>query len=269
MEKIEMKELGRKEALEILSKNDLNRKPTRANIDFIKSEMIGGKFVVNGSTIVISEDGTLIDGQHRLLALSETDLRFNFIIVYNAKKESFSSIDTGKCRNAGDILSTVGIKHHNAVASCCRRVMFELDGKRKNGKSGAVKLSNKEILDFYENNSSEIIENIRFATNLYQSENRILQPSLAASLIMLLSRQSRNEAKSFIREIYTGNKEKESNAAIILRKRLINMKIKGEKMVDSLARALFITAFNHYISNSIIKQISINKEYKEYSFIQI
>ena len=266
MSKIEIRNIGKKEALDILSRNENNRKITRANVEFLKQEMINERFLINGSTIVISEDGTLLDGQHRLMAISEVDMNFDLIFVNDAKKEVFTTIDTGKNRCASDIMSIRGVKNHNNVSATTRKIMDEFRTKRKLCRSGTVKLSNTEIYEYFSKNREYIEECVDFCMKLYMGEIKVATVSTAAAMMYLFSRQNKFKAKSFIRELFNGTKEGETNAAQTLRKRLLNYRIDHTRLSEELERALFIVSFNAYRGGRDISKIQINKNMKEYIF---
>lgn len=269
MNEVVIRNIGAEEATDILSKNTKNRRITRANVDFIKDEMINGRFMMNGATIVIAEDGTLLDGQHRLTALIEVGMRFDFIFVLNADKESFKTIDTGKNRCSADILSIEGVKNSHNVASAIRKIMDEFRTKRKLSKNGTVKISNTEIFQYYLQNKYEIEESVDLCMSLYNNEIKVITPSAAAALLILFSRENKQKAKSFIRELFKGEKEFESNAALTLRKRLLNYKIDGVRLDEANLRALCIIAFKAYKENRDIGKIQVSKNLKEYTFKDI
>ena len=56
-------------ALEMLGDNEHNRKVTQSRVNEYASEMKNGMWLLNGETIIMSETGKLLDGQHRLLGL--------------------------------------------------------------------------------------------------------------------------------------------------------------------------------------------------------
>ena len=268
MSRVEIRNIGKEEALSLLSRKTENRTITEAHVDFLRGEMLNGRFVFNGATIVISKDGKLLDGQHRLTALSETDLRFDLIFVLDANEDVFKTIDTGKNRCAGDILSIENIKNANAIAAMIRKVMDEFRSKRKTGKSGTIKLSNSEVLDYYNKNKDEIEDAMEMCSRLYNKELKVITLSNAAAFLILFSRIDKSKAKSFIRELFTGVKEDNSNASQTLRKRLLNYRISGVRLDDSLLRALFIISFKAYCENRDLTKIQVSKDLKEYTFLE-
>ena len=74
-------------------------------------------FQVNGDTIRIATDGSLLDGQHRLLACVETDMPFTSIVVRGLPSEVRATIDSGSKRTYGDRLSMRGVPSANQTAA--------------------------------------------------------------------------------------------------------------------------------------------------------
>lgn len=55
-------------AKQLLEMNTRNRNVLHSNLDILTEEIRKGRFVANGDAIRIAKDGTILDGQHRLLA---------------------------------------------------------------------------------------------------------------------------------------------------------------------------------------------------------
>ena len=75
-------------AFEMLEKNTRNRKVDEKRVRQYAKDMKSSRWALNGSTIVIAEDGTLLDGQHRLWAVIEANVPVQLLIVYNADRKS-------------------------------------------------------------------------------------------------------------------------------------------------------------------------------------
>lgn len=267
-ETIGIEVIGKKEALEILQRNTINRPISRANVEFIKSEMMGGSFKVNGSTIVISSDGVLLDGQHRLQAISELEITIPAIVVRGVSDTVFSTIDTGKSRSHRDVFNSKKVKYANEVSVACRKILDEFQSKREYVQNSKVKLSNTDVFEFYYKNKDELDNMAEFCAHLYTTETKTVVMSTAIAMLFLLSKEDRQKARSFIRELYTGTKENISDAALILRKRLINHKIDGYKVDEANMRALFIIAFRAYKSDRTISKLQVSSALPTYVFKQ-
>jgi hypothetical protein len=267
-EAVSIEFIGKKEALSILDNNTINRKITRANVEFIKNEIVSNKFKVNGATIVISSNNMLLDGQHRLTAIAELNIVLPLLVVRGVDNDIFSTIDTGKSRTAGDVFSSKKIKNANNLASAVKRIMEGFGSTRNIIKTGTMKISNAEIFNFYTEHQEKLDRYIEFCTHLYCVETKILTPSVTTAMMFLLAREDEQKSRSFIREIYSGNKEYDSNAAQTLRKRLLNSKIDGITFDDSHLRAFFIIAFRAYKEGRDLSMIKISNPLPSYVFKQ-
>lgn len=268
MVKTEIKQIGKNEALFLLGMNIKNRSITRAKVDEIKKAMNNNEFVVNGATIVIDTEGYILDGQHRLTAISEQDKSFPIIVVEGVESSAFATIDTGRTRTASDVLSIEKVPYYSVVASAIQRILNGFGSTRDSGKVGSVKKTNTEILDFYYKNKSIISEDVKFCSDLFSNKQntKIVTPAVTTAMMFLLGLEDRRKARSFIRELYTGVKENESNASITLRTKLINYKIDGFKVSDSLMRKLFITCFRAYKENRDLSRIILTDDKSKYLF---
>ena len=95
----------------MLQKNEGNRRVRKDVVDKYANEMLNGRWMENtGETIKIAKDGTLVDGQHRLLALMQSGVQLNMHVCTDMDKEVFHKIDQGAVRNGGDIFQIAGIK---------------------------------------------------------------------------------------------------------------------------------------------------------------
>lgn len=262
---VQIEKINKEKALEYLKANTKNRPQIRANIDFVKEELLNNRFLFNGQSITFDWNGILQDGQHRLIAISELDVEAEILVVRGVNPEAFKTIDTGAKRTSRDVLGINKIPYASALASAINRILNKFDQSRKTGISGAVKFSNTEILDFYNSNKQELDDIATFIHTLYSSETKIITPALGIAMLFLLKKENPNKAKSFIREIYTGTKESEDISALTLRKRLLNLKIEGFKINNTMYRNLFILAFRAYCQNRNLSkiQISNNQFFKE------
>lgn len=104
-------------ATELLAKNTSNRRIAKRNLSLIKEAMIAGEWELNGEAIKIAQDGTILDGQHRLMASVETGTTFQSLIVTGLKNDVQQTMDTGKSRTIADVLTLRGYKRTSLLAA--------------------------------------------------------------------------------------------------------------------------------------------------------
>lgn len=109
-----------------------------------------GQWQSTGDTIKFATNGDLLDGQHRLAALSRFTEPVEMFVAENVDPESFKVIDTGKSRSAGDVVSMTGMRNAITVAGTVRAILLFKQGRyyRANKKREARGVSNTDILSF-------------------------------------------------------------------------------------------------------------------------
>lgn len=93
-----------KDAQKILAGNTANRPLSITAVKKLEQIIKNGEWLFNGDTIRIAKDLTLIDGQHRLQAVLNTNISINTSILLNANKNIFKTIDVGKKRTISDMI---------------------------------------------------------------------------------------------------------------------------------------------------------------------
>lgn len=105
-----------------LANNGHNRSLTANRVRSLAAAMRSGKWAMNGETVIISETGKLLDGQHRLKAVTEFGRPVQMLVAFGASDASFETIDTGKARSPGDILSMSQVSNPTAVAASAKLI---------------------------------------------------------------------------------------------------------------------------------------------------
>lgn len=101
----------------LLARNESNRAVRPAYVRQLAEAMILGHWVFNGETIKVAEDGTLFDGQHRLLAVCQASVTVPMLIVEGLTQPVRDSIDTGRRRKLSDLLGIQGYKDGHGLAT--------------------------------------------------------------------------------------------------------------------------------------------------------
>lgn len=130
-------------AEDILKNNKKNRPLKEDHVRFYQREMSGNKWIFNGESIKICEDGNLMDGQHRLSAIIKSGLTQDCVVVRNLVKEAFSTIDTGRKRHARDILAIEGYQYYMELASAAK--IIKILNVNVTMPQGAFKKSSRDI----------------------------------------------------------------------------------------------------------------------------
>lgn len=92
-------------AAEWLKKNTRNRRPLLSKVANLVREIKEGRWVLTHQGIAFGEDGTLFDGQHRLLAVVEAGAPVTMRVTRGLPAETLNAIDTGTSRRSQDVLA--------------------------------------------------------------------------------------------------------------------------------------------------------------------
>ena len=103
-------------AKDLLEKNNKNRQLSRRKVEMMVNDIKAGKFELTHQPIAISEDGKLVDGQHRLTAVYESGIPTDMFVAYNAPRST--KIDIGKPRDVRTSLYMAGVIGKDSVEFC-------------------------------------------------------------------------------------------------------------------------------------------------------
>lgn len=95
--------------------NTNNRSVNEAHVHRMARDMKAGRWVLTHAGIALDPHGVLLDGQHRLWAIIESDTSVEMHVWVNVPAEALFAIDTGKPRNMADVLYLGG--NHGKVTS--------------------------------------------------------------------------------------------------------------------------------------------------------
>ena len=121
-----------------LKGNAENRPVSKTNIERLVAEINGGRWQMNGETIVIANDGSLNDGQHRCLAVIGTGCSIKSMVTFGAARESRLTTDQGIVRTVGNMANMIGIENGNTAATVAGYVwVYSHSGYITSGRSSS------------------------------------------------------------------------------------------------------------------------------------
>lgn len=98
----------------------LNRNLSSNTVNRFARDMRRGKWIFNGEPLQFDTDGQLMNGQHRLNAVVNSETTQQFLIVTGLPEEAHEGMDSGKPRSPGDVLTLSGWRDGNALAVMAR-----------------------------------------------------------------------------------------------------------------------------------------------------
>ena len=110
-----------------LQGNVKNRPVNKTHVTQMRQVLEAGDMVMNGETIIVGIDGTLLNGQHRLTACVQSGVGFDAMVVEGIDLEAFKTLDGGKRRSTGDVLAIDGEAQSNRLAAAIQALVSFAD----------------------------------------------------------------------------------------------------------------------------------------------
>lgn len=251
-------------AKEMLKRNFSNRKKSKSHIEFLADQMISGQWQFDGQPMRFDTFGRLLDGQHRLSAIIESECKIDFLVVSGIDEQAFQVMDTGKRRSGSDSLSAMGIQYPNEIAAVAKMVMRL---KKNEFDQARLKATNTDIINWYEENK-EIDVIVKQADSLKKQFSGVMTTSLIATLIYLFNEKSVIHSELFMNQLCNGLAMNTNNPIHVLRKKLIEDRISKSSLPLKEKLALIFKAWNFYRLNKTCKVIRWNKETEKFPVIR-
>lgn len=132
--KMKLETITPEKAAAMLRGNVRNRPVRPTRVDYYASEMAAGRWMTTSETIGITDDGRVVDGQHRLLAIQQSGVTLDMWVAYGVPMAAQDVTNFNAPRTLGDQLSLDGMQNTNLimasvrtiVALCCHHQWFPI-----------------------------------------------------------------------------------------------------------------------------------------------
>jgi hypothetical protein len=252
MIKTEIIEVTPKMAELMLDTNSLNRKPSQKVVDGYSIEMSRGDWTLNGESIKISNQGALLDGQHRLMACIKSGVTFKTMIINGLSPDAFDTIDIGKKRLAADTLFLSGESNSKDLAAVIRLAYLTEKHNAFTRSSGTA--VTPKITTAYLDENPEIRRYIPKA-----HKKKLIQKSIYGCLMYLMYKKTGDESfsRSFFESIMDGTGVEAGSIEFLVRNFLINNAISNKKCPSQYMGTMITKAINYKIKGITVKRLSL------------
>jgi hypothetical protein len=238
-------------AAEMLENNTMNRNVSMTHVKNLAHAMGCGNWAENGETITIAEDGTLLDGQHRLWAVIESGLPIVFQVAYNVKKSVMPTIGQGITRHFYHVLKIKGSPRWRTAAAITKLAwIYDYFDSELNSASCRNSIQNTVLDNYYDQNEA-LIEHI---AEVVASRKHHFVTSHMGLAYLLFMRTHPRKAEEFITMLKTGENLHAKHPIMALRMKLISNLMNKQKLSVRETLAYYIKAWNAYIKG---KELSI------------
>ena len=243
------------------TRNTSNRKLTISNVKLLTKMMNEGKWDFNGDSIRFDDKGVMIDGQHRLYAIVNSEKSSPMIVITGVNTDAFDTIDIGTKRSASDIFSINNIANEVLTASVVKFIYAFKNGKYSASRNTIRNLQNHEIMEYYQS-LPNINDSIDFASKLKSKGQSLITPSILGGMHYLLSEVDPEMATEFMQQLYVGTNLPDNSPIIPLRNRLIKTKIdKNFTLTNSVLLQSIVFVWDKVRAGKTCKTLKVQTEY--------
>lgn len=211
-------------AAEFLKSNLTNRAVRIAQVNRLKNEILAERWMVTHQGIAFADDGSLIDGQHRLMAIQASGKTVQLMVTRGVLKKTgrngdslfaMDVIDCGKNRTAADQLNLMhGVKNANLTAATCRVIVETcLNGHGGASIKGLTVGQCMGILHIYGDAIGELIR---------VADSKVAKKAAVIAVLTLGYHCDPQIAIEFMAALSTGEDVRRGDPVYHLRERIIN-----------------------------------------------
>jgi hypothetical protein len=230
-------------ARKYLDKNTMNRPLNQQNLEALAKEMSHNNFHVTGESIKVAKDGTLLDGQHRLQAIVFSGKAVKMFLIEGLEKDAFKYMDTGRTRQASDVLAIEGVTNATKIAGMVKFIINFNKGYYSDAAQSKAKYrtTNAQVSEFVEKHAKQLADSYDFG---FGKGKRLISGSLIAALHFIFKKNDERTADIFIEKLVTGAELTSGNPIHQLRERFVHDQRSTRKMPSRERIALICKAWN-------------------------
>lgn len=242
-------------ASRLLESNTRNRSVRRLQVDKYTADMALGRwFDATAEPIKVAADGTLLDGQHRLMACVKSNTPFVATVARGLPAEAMEFLDSGEARDAGDVLSINGHRNSHQLSAAASTLL--------DMKNGAVRKGGRP--------RTEILAAVARHPRLTAAVSRCsgvrcgIPPSLLSAILYAGSElmHRREDSERFIAVLHTGipSEMGEQDPAFVWRERIVRSRLSSGSHMTLTRDAVYrgtVQAFNFFLRRQAVRKFMI------------
>lgn len=170
------------------AKSKGNRVIRRKTVNEYIAQMRKGLWVLNGETVCFDANGALMDGHHRLLAIIESGITIEVLVVRGVDPAAWFTYDQGKSRSGGDVFQLDGVTNPfaaKAIVAKCEAINEKKILHSRNNAQYTSK-SNAELLGIYREHEKVFRDALSMYLKYQADFRRLLSPAYIGGVAAFL-----------------------------------------------------------------------------------
>jgi hypothetical protein len=239
-----------------LAYNTRNRGLKRATVKSLETAIRAGLWKLNGDAIVFSDEGVLLNGQHRLHACIAADIPIDSIVVYGIPDESFDTMDLQTPRGGNDILDIAGEKNVHVLAG-----ILAIVGRWEKGDLGKTYrysgFNKAEMLPILERHPGAR-ESVNVGA-MVRHGGCPTASTVCGAMHYIFSGIDTAQAERFFSRLASGSDMQIGEPVLALRSRIISDKIRNVNVSQVENIAVYIKAWNATLAWRAVKLLKFDE----------
>lgn len=238
----------------LLNFNAGNRSVKNVKVAQYAADMAAGRWKLNGEPIIVSKCGQVNDGQHRCLAVIDSNTTVPVAITFGIERETRLTVDQGSARTAGDFLAMEGVANAN-ISGAVARMLIAYESSQGKSLAGAGILTTGQVRERVHSDPN-LRESVVFASTNGRYAQRFVSASIIGLCHYILSKKSGEDADAFLLQVCRGEGLKIKDPAHTVREKLATVgKTTRERKIK-----LILQAWNFYRRNMKVSTSSMSSE---------
>lgn len=251
------------EAKKIIADSDKvykNRKSRKNTVRLYKKDMDTGQWKVNGESLKFRKDGALMDGRHRLLAVSDSEKPRQFLVVGNLDCGVEDTIDVGAMRSIEDALSFAGVDFEKNAGSIVQlKMKFDKQLTHQNASNSVHGISKHELVDEFMSDVDGYNNVANYARGISSDSCKALTAREVGGLYMHLT-SSLGVEKHVVETFFLNLVSTPRNVRNIYTKAMEKLENKKSYRPGSSERTkIFIQCWNSYVAGRVTNNIKVGE----------
>ena len=245
-------------AADLLRRNSNNRPIREVITNNYLADMRSGKWKYAGDPIRLAEDGTLLDGQHRLTAMAAMPSGWSapVLLIEGLPASTQLVMDQGRKRNPGQQLHLLGYVNAYHLASTVRVLIEWRSGIMFRDTSQRSVVTTSRIQEFVE-------ENPHIPLLINEARQRVIScymtPSVVAAFHVEAASIDKEIADEFLTQLAEGVGLEPGSPVLALRERAIRGKAERRKDSERNQLGLLIRTWNLHLEGKTVARMQLPK----------
>lgn len=235
----------------LLEHNPRNRNLRPQKVKSLAGAMRRGEWTLNGESIKVATDGSLVDGQHRLEATVEANVPLTTFVVRGLPMASQETIDTGARRTVGDMLKLRGELNANNLASSLRYLWYYITTTSL--KQPGVEPTTQELIALLDRHPL-LRDSIPQGSRASKAVK--FTPAAATAMHYLFAAVDEAEADAFFERLCDGVGLEADSPIIVLRRTLLSAAQRPQQPNASIKAAWAVKAFNAWREGRTVASVA-------------